>query len=135
MLRNAYNPFGIVEVNSMSQFITTQDGIYNVKLNVNCVLDTDFVADDNVSIGLQTNGTFETRLDTYFQGETSLSSTSGIQLYGQWTGPLNAGTTISLYFEGSISAPNKITVGAWDGSQGAQCVITRESTLVHVVTL
>lgn len=133
VLRTAYNPYGVVAVNSLSEFITTKDGIYNIKVSSNFTFDSDFVGGDSFAVGLFTNGNFVSRLGSYFQPYTSLSSGSIVQINGEWTGPLTSETTISLGFAGLVSNPNTVTVGAWNGSLGAQCVIARQATLIHVV--
>ncbi len=133
MLRTAYNPYDVVAVNSLSEFITTKDGIYNIKVNSNFTFDSDFIGGDSIEVGLFTNGNFVSRVGSYFQSYTSISSGSIVQISGEWTGPLTQETTISLIFTGIISNPNTVTVGAWTGSLGAQCVIARQATLIHVV--
>lgn len=128
-----YDPFGIVAVSTAttSDVVVSQDGIYNIKARVNVNPVNELVAEDLVRLGLEVNGTFAARLDSYVCPWASLS-TAGFDLQGDWTGPLTAQTTVSVFITADLGASNTLTVAPYAGWEGAQLVVARQATLVHV---
>jgi hypothetical protein len=134
--RRLYDPMGVVaSISSDARgLIVSQDGIYNIRATVNVGAAADLTDGDNIRMGLNMNGAFTTRLAQYVTPLSSLSNTYGVELTGDWTGPLTAGTTLSVSLaSAALQDNNTLSVAAYDGWEGGRLAVARQATLVHVV--